>query len=160
MPESVSRHLVSTSVQFGQSAAGKTESDQWPLRSTASHTSANCHRRNIRPIGRGENRVGSMAVSRPPVRESGHFACALTRPSSSPQRTCADLSAKTVPRRDRGREARISAGLGEPADERLQLGGNQCLDDRARARESFCGGLAAQLFVLRSRASLSPRLKS
>jgi hypothetical protein len=28
---SVSRHLVSTSVQFGQSAAGKTESDQWPL---------------------------------------------------------------------------------------------------------------------------------
>ena len=31
LPESVSRHLVSTSVQFGQSAAGKTESDQWPF---------------------------------------------------------------------------------------------------------------------------------
>ena len=28
---SVSRHLVSASVQFGQSAAGKTESDQWLL---------------------------------------------------------------------------------------------------------------------------------
>ena len=28
---SVSRHLVSTSVQFGQSAAGKTEWDQWLL---------------------------------------------------------------------------------------------------------------------------------
>src|SRR5215472_1240969 len=32
LPVSVSRHLVSTSVQFGQSAAGKTESDQWPSR--------------------------------------------------------------------------------------------------------------------------------
>ena len=31
LPVSVSRHLVSTSVQFGQSAAGKTESDQWPF---------------------------------------------------------------------------------------------------------------------------------
>ena len=31
MPVSVSRLLVSTSVQFGQSAAGKTESDQWLL---------------------------------------------------------------------------------------------------------------------------------
>src|SRR6516165_12272723 len=30
-PVGVSRHLVSTSVQFGQLAAGKTESDQWPL---------------------------------------------------------------------------------------------------------------------------------
>jgi hypothetical protein len=31
LPVSVSRHLVSTSVQFGQPAAGKTESDQWLL---------------------------------------------------------------------------------------------------------------------------------
>ena len=31
LPVSVSRHLVSTSVQFGQSAAEKTESDQSPL---------------------------------------------------------------------------------------------------------------------------------
>src|SRR5215471_7005598 len=31
LPARVSRHLVSTSVQFGQSAAGKTESDQWLL---------------------------------------------------------------------------------------------------------------------------------
>src|SRR6516162_10595019 len=31
LPVSVSRHLVSTSVQFGQLAAGKTESDQWPF---------------------------------------------------------------------------------------------------------------------------------
>jgi len=30
-PVSVSRHLVSKSVQFGQSATGKTESDQWLL---------------------------------------------------------------------------------------------------------------------------------
>ena len=31
LPVSVSRHLVSKSVQFDQSAAGKTESDQWLL---------------------------------------------------------------------------------------------------------------------------------
>src|SRR5215831_15621165 len=42
LPVSVSRHLASTSVQFGQSAAGKTESDQWPLVAYLSANLSSC----------------------------------------------------------------------------------------------------------------------
>jgi len=40
-----------------------------------------------------------MAVSRPPVRESGHFACALTRPSSSTQDVRSERELFIRPRR-------------------------------------------------------------
>jgi hypothetical protein len=60
---SVSRHLVSTSVQFGQSAAGKTESDQWPL---AAHLLSE-QLRNLRC------RL-SCCVGRPPPHDQGRNA--------------------------------------------------------------------------------------
>ena len=63
LPESVSRHLVSTSVQFGQSAAGKTESDQWPL---AAHLLSE-QLRNLRC------RL-SCCVGRPPPHDQGRNA--------------------------------------------------------------------------------------
>src|SRR5262249_8265959 len=64
LPVSVSRHLVSTSVQFGQSAAGKTESDQWLL---VAHLS--CEQvRNLRC------RL-SCCVSRPPPRSGPERRC-------------------------------------------------------------------------------------
>jgi hypothetical protein len=66
LPESVSRHLVSTSVQFGQSAAGKTESDQWPLVAYLSANLSSC---------RNSRCWLAWCVGRPPPRSGPERSC-------------------------------------------------------------------------------------
>src|SRR5262249_22721439 len=86
LPVSASRHLVSTSVQFGQSAAEKTESDQWLL---VAHLSvqitsrARSHARAVLPALIAQANLSAKTVPRQ-CRES--------------------VSANMVPRQDRGRE--------------------------------------------------------
>ena len=69
LPMSVSRHLVSTSVQFGRSPARKTESDQWLLVAHLSSNLSSC--RNLRCWL-------ACGVGRPPPHDQGQNAFVRT----------------------------------------------------------------------------------
>jgi hypothetical protein len=88
LPVSVSRHLVSTSVQFGQSAAEKTESDQWLV--VAHLLSVSCaicdvgpkfvDHRTLSRLGlyKGTKRVAQRARPSPSRKFKRNHVCAIS----------------------------------------------------------------------------------